>query len=971
MVVTAVKHKNYCRGGWIFATAICGAIASLETITSAQVVRDNTLGNESSIVTPQPVDPTVDVISGGATRGDNLFHSFDRFSVLTGRSADFNNATNIQNIISRVTGDSISNIDGLLRANGSANLFLLNPNGIIFGANARLDVGGSFVASTAKSLKFVDGTIFTASAAQTTPLLTVSVPVGLQYGTNAGSIVDRSRAISSNGQATGLEVKPSKTLALVGGNVTLDGASVRSPDSRVELGGLTGEGTVGLNFDSGELHLSFPDDTARADILLNNATKVDVAANGGGSIGVTARKLKLLGESSLANGIATGQGTAGVRGGDIAIDTTGATIISQSSSIANVFDHGIGGRAGNIYIKAGALTIDNLGRVSAVQFRDSTVDRAASGDIFVETAGSVTLFATDTGLNSAFSTLSFGDSAGNISVKANGSINISDSEIVAASFKASGGTILLQANDSISITGNSFIASNVFEGRGNGGDITIKANDRISIANLSWIASQSGVGGEQPQQGNGGNIYIEGKSLSVTGGAQLSTRTFSFGNAGDIEIKTTDFVEISGRYPLVFPDTANDIRLKGREYSTLLTSTGAGANGTGGEISITTGTLRLFDGGAINAQSLSKFRGGNIIVNADLLDLDRGGQIVTTASNSGDAGDIIINAKDRIAIASSNPDYFNFFNQVSQLEDFSGSVGPINPMSGIFANTNEQSIGRGGSLQMATKQLSVRDGGQISVSSQSGNAGDIAITTDSVRLDNNSSLSATTRSGNGGNINLQIADSLLLRRNSLISATAGTAQTGGDGGNININTQLLVALENSAIAANAFAGRGGNIQIVTQGLFVSPNSRISATSERGIDGVVAIDTIDIDPSQGLVALPVALIDASQQIAAGCKAGGENQFIVSGRGGLPTTPRELLNLETVLTDGTTLAPVTENRSNIIPDRTVNLAPTQIVEATAWKFNAQNEVVLMAASTNTMRSPALNCDGTDSSAEILLK
>ncbi len=181
-------------------------------------------------------------ILNGIQKGNNLFHSFKEFSIPTGSSAVFNNSNDIQNIINRVTGGSISNIDGLIKANGSANLFLINPAGIVFGENAQLKIGGSFFGSTAQSILFEDGFEFSAVNSQDKPLLTVSVPVGLQMGSNPGDIL-----VNGNGQAiidnqdprflsplirlpaqANLEVDSGKTLALIGGNVILKGSSLRA-----------------------------------------------------------------------------------------------------------------------------------------------------------------------------------------------------------------------------------------------------------------------------------------------------------------------------------------------------------------------------------------------------------------------------------------------------------------------------------------------------------------------------------------------------------------------------------------------------------------------------------------------------------------------------------------------------------------------------------------------------------------------
>lgn len=137
----------------------------------------------------------------------------------------------VSNIISRVTGSSISNINGLIRTNPSANLFLINPKGIIFGPNARLEIGGSFLASTANRLNFADGSFFSATDPRVQPLLTISVPTGLQFGETAGEIINQSQATANLvtpgfgviERPAGLQVNSGKTLAFVGGGVKLEG----------------------------------------------------------------------------------------------------------------------------------------------------------------------------------------------------------------------------------------------------------------------------------------------------------------------------------------------------------------------------------------------------------------------------------------------------------------------------------------------------------------------------------------------------------------------------------------------------------------------------------------------------------------------------------------------------------------------------------------------------------------------------
>lgn len=600
------------------------AVSFTNNCTLAQIVPDRSLGSESSVVT---TDNNVSTIKGGATRDSNLFHSFEQFSVNTGSSAHFNNPDFIKNIFSRITGNSISNIDGLVKANGSANLFLINPNGIIFGPNASLNIGGSFVGSTAESIRFADGSEFSTKETQTAPLLTVNVPIGLQLPGNTQDI----NVLGSN-----LEVKPEKTLAFIGGDVNLNGAQILAPGGRVDLGGVSTAGIVGLNIAENNLSLSFPEALAKANISLTDGAEVNVRSGGGGSIGINAANLKLLGESSIQAGIENGQGSAESQAGNIDINATGI-ITLDGSSIVNTIGSKAEGNGGNINISAESLLLSNSAQLDA-----STYAKGNAGNITIDSTREVSF---DGELTAALSS-AFPESqgkAGLISITTN-SLSVTNGALLGSVSLGEGdaGNIEIDAADSITLSGvgsMSGISSGLYAGTAfdasKAGGISVKTS-------VFRVTEGAIVNAQTTNNGQGGNIVINTDIFEATGGGQVITSTISSGKAGDITIDASERITLSGIDP-TFADrlkkfTETFVRNQGAA-SGVFANTSKNSKGNGGNLTINTGELIIKDGAKLTASSEGKGNAGNIIeIIARNLTLDNGS--ITTTSKSGEGGNI-------------------------------------------------------------------------------------------------------------------------------------------------------------------------------------------------------------------------------------------------------------------------------------------------------------------------------------------
>ncbi|MEM6402579.1 MAG: filamentous hemagglutinin N-terminal domain-containing protein, partial [Cyanobacteria bacterium P01_D01_bin.116] len=814
-----------------YKVSLLGVLAFCSTLVStlndsafAQIVPDNTLGNESSSVNPdgnvKGEDATL--IEGGARRDVNLLQSFSQFNVGNGQRVYFANPDGIKNILTRVTGNNVSNIFGTLGVDGNANLFLLNPNGIVFGQNARLDVAGSFLATTADSFDFGNGLEFSATDPQAAPLLSVNVTPGLQYGANPGDISSRANLIEG------------KELTLAGGNLDLQGefrvseGLILQAQDTAKVGEISAFGNS-LSIEAGNKI----ETTGQINTSINDGKGGDIKLTSGAG-GIDTRA-----------GIVDAGSDSG-EGGDITLTADGD--ITTATVASSISEGGIG--------NAGDVTINSTSGKFSLTGNEIT-SSASSGE-----SGDIKITADSVSLDNArlFTEVLEGGTAGSVSVTANQSISL--------------------ANESYIATGSRPFLLDFLFGGGSGGDIKLEAKS-IDLKDKSRLETNSWSGG------NAGNVQIKTQELTIKGGSGVLSQTFGAGRAGNVKVKylndkASSSVTISGVAPFAKDEQNNDIildndgNLTGGFSSGLFASTenqlDEDATGNGGNIDVETGHLKIQDGAAISARSRSSGNAGIIDINVDKLDITGGGQILTPALSSGKGGDINVTASGDINISGSDTEYGNRFQAIQDAFEEQGltredafertqfivyTLGDTSSddfddiFLDIFGETSEVGTGFASSGLLSSSSDMGKDSGNINITSTNG----------SIFLRNNSEINTDIRGvGKAGNIiieakNGQVSFDGLYRDKDgnpilvddleyfigsrVFSSLLSNAE--GASGDINIEARSLDLKNRAIVDTSTFGkGKGGDINITTGSLSLDNEARLltrtfglASTNEQG------------------------------------------------------------------------------------------------------------------------------------------
>jgi len=823
------------------------------------IIADDTLG------TLIKTDDNNFTIHGGKVKGSNLFHSFDQFNLYKGETAIFNisdSGPDIKNIISRVTGNESSWINGTIKSDiQNINMYLLNPLGVFFGSNAAINISGAFHVSTSDFLRMQNNDDFFSKPIKGESL-TSSPPIAFGFESNDIHSISLENVKLSCG-----------TISLIAGKIEMDSSELKSDEGRINIVSITSKGIINLSENDIEMFISESD----GNISLYNST-IDISGKESGNLFIrggqfymensrinaktngnssnveiiTSEYVKLLKRSDIVTrAIFTDK-----KAGDITIRSEDV-FLYEGSSIQSESINGYGG--GNIKIKANESFIlkDHFSLIlaSAVGPQGNQAD---GGNIIIE-AKNISLI-DGGGINSTIDTIGQG---GNVelyaleSIQFHGIDNKGFASTIYTSTKSqknnlgNAGNIIINANNVLFKDGGGVIAST--KGTGNGGIIDITAK-KISIdgtnphgENIDGIATSINSRTESSDEsaGNGGDIKIDTEILSITGGARITTSSFGSGDSGNININSNDMVYVSG----------NDLNA---EYQEPLQSQ------IDYQKNIPSYSKKESISG-IYSQSESRFENpgdaGEISITAESIQLDNTGLLTTSTFGRGNAGNI------NLIISKLNMNNESSVASESKAENSGGYAGSIN-----IDSDNEITL-----LNHSTITTE-------------------AVNTEIPELTDQEILN---KDKNNGKINIQAKNQICLINSQISSSVLGGL---GNGGNIDIDPKLVI-LNHSQIIANAYQGNGGNINIVADHFVKSSDSIISASSEFGLDGSTDIKAVNFD-AESISSLPVDYLNTDTLEKNNCSKhikNNKSNFIVNGYSATPTPFDDWLASRPIIND----------------------------------------------------------------------
>ena len=855
----------------------------------AQITPDHSLGGESSFVTPNVVSERgiIDRIDGGAVRGSSLFHSFQDFNVGNLQRVYFANPSGIDNILGRVTGTQGSNIFGTLGVLGNANLYFINPNGIIFGDKAQLDIRGSFFASTNTSIPLTNGYQFSTENPNAPPLLTLNVAPGLQNGLPAQGTIASTGNLSVGGDLTLVSQNLNLEGQLYSGrNTTLNAAEklkVRDSAANPFIASAGAQLFVqGNKIDIFALNHPASGFFSGGDMVFRSANAL------GGNAHFSSGGNFILQQMDGTGGELSSSDDPVIRAsGDVSFDSyEGASLhifAGCSVTIGNIFITGPDTTNfinETVTLSDGQTTVPiNGGAVPTVDIRAGTTAFNPTGITGDTTSFTPIPNTTGTGTSANitidgifnFGGLVFLTNQYQPNPSLSGDITLKTG-IATALGPSGGGDVVIDSRGKI--TTPNFIDTSGFDfatsGFTNpGGDITLLAQGDIFMPNPSQIFSYGSAGGsitmksqsaiiqeEAPPDesyieiagygaGQGGDLILEAPRIFLSNAVQNNLRRGALGPGGKLII-TADSLE-ANRARLINVTRGGDagnvivnadsISLNESQLGSLNRST---TGGKAADVEINTYTFMARGPGPAvlsETQKESDGRGGNVRINASSLSLQEGSQVRTTTLGSGDAGNIEIRADDIVVDG-------------SILLSIFGMPEPF--PAGIVSETSFG--GRGGVIDITTRRLSVSNGALISASTNGeGDAGTIFINaSESASFDGNpgeplfpsGAFVGTLKdaTGRGGTLTINTPFLSVTNGAQLEALTESSANAGEI--NINANTVFLSGADTGLFSntTSGSTGNGGLVRVEANSLRLQDGAQISAsTSGAGEGGEIIIN----------------------------------------------------------------------------------------------------------------------------------